>query len=137
VSAGKLYWNRPRPYVVDTNLFDGEEERFEGSYPSGHSTLATVLALLLIDIFPEQKEAILSKAQEIGWHRVLMAKHYPSDIYAGRVLGRGIVQELKRNPGFKQDFREVRREILSWIHKKERQRLDGDGSEAKRLGVGQ
>ena len=121
VAAGKMYWNRPRPYVLDTNLFDGEEERFEGSYPSGHSTLATVLALLLADIFPEQKEAILYKAEEIGWHRVLMAKHYPTDINAGRVLGRGIVQELKRNRRFKQDFREARLEILSWIRENNRQ----------------
>jgi acid phosphatase (class A) len=113
VAAAKLYWNRPRPYIVDTNLFDGEEEIFEGSYPSGHSTLATVLALLLADLFPERREAILSRAEQIGWHRMLMAKHYPSDIYAGRLLGRRIVQELKRNRRFRQDFRKVRLEIQS------------------------
>jgi hypothetical protein len=52
---------------------------------------------------------------------VLMAKHYPTDINAGRVLGRGIVQELKRNRRFKQDFREARLEILSWIRENNRQ----------------
>jgi acid phosphatase (class A) len=117
VEAGKVYWNRPRPFVVDTNLFDGEEEKFAGSYPSGHSTLATVLAFLLVDIFPEQREAILSKAEEIGWHRVLLAKHYPTDIYAGRVLGRRIVEEFKKNRRFREDFREARLEILSSMRK--------------------
>ena len=117
VAAAKLYWNRPRPYMMDTNLFDGEDEIFEGSYPSGHATLATVLALLLSDLFPEQREAIVSRADEIGWHRMLLAKHYPTDIYAGRLLGRRIVQELKRNRRFRQDFRQVRFEIQACVRR--------------------
>jgi len=32
VDAGKGFWMRPRPYLVDTNLLDGEMEKFSGSY---------------------------------------------------------------------------------------------------------
>ena len=32
VDAGKGFWTRPRPYLVDTNLLDGEMEKFSGSY---------------------------------------------------------------------------------------------------------
>jgi acid phosphatase (class A) len=114
VEAGKVYWERPRPYVADTNLFDGDVDRFSGSYPSGHSTLGTVFALLLSDIFPDQREAILAKGKEIGWHRVMLAKHYPTDIFAGRVLGQRIVQEMRKDRRFRRDLRAVRLELLSW-----------------------
>ena len=114
VDVGRNYWERPRPYLIATNLADGPPERFSGSYPSGHSTLATVCALLLADIFPDKAEAILSKGKEIGWHRVILGRHYPSDIYAGRTLGRRIVQEMRRNRLFRHDFREARMELLSW-----------------------
>ena len=113
VDVGKDYWERPRPYVVVTNLAEGPPERFSGSYPSGHSALATVCALLLADIFPEKAEAILSKGTEIGRRRVILAKHYPTDIVAGRVLGQRIVQEMRRNRQFRHDFREAKSELRS------------------------
>ena len=117
VDTGKDYWERPRPYVVDTNLVDGPPEKFSGSYPSGHSTLGTVFSLILCEIFPEKAEAILAKGREIGWHRVILGKHYPTDIYAGRVLGQRIVQEMQKNRQFRHDLREARNEIRSWLRR--------------------
>jgi acid phosphatase (class A) len=114
VDVGKDYWQRPRPYVVLTNLAEGPPERFSGSYPSGHSALAAVCALLLADIFPDKAEAILSKGRAIGRRRVILGRHYPTDIDAGRVLGQRIVQEMRRNRQFRRDFREVKSELRSW-----------------------
>jgi acid phosphatase (class A) len=115
VDAGKDFWMRPRPYLVDTNLLDGEIEKLSGSYPSGHSTRGTVFALLLSELFPDHREAILAKGREIGWHRVMLGKHYPTDIYAGRVLGRSIVQQMKANHAFRHDFNEAKAEVESWM----------------------
>jgi acid phosphatase (class A) len=117
IDTGKDYWERPRPYVIDTNLVDGPPEKFSGSYPSGHSTLGTVFSLILSEIFPEKAEAILSKGREIGWHRVILGKHYPTDIYAGRVLGQRIVQEMQKNRQFRRDLKEATIEIRSWLRR--------------------
>lgn len=117
IDTGKDYWDRPRPYVIETNLVDGPPEKFSGSYPSGHSTLATVFSLLLSEIFPEKAEAILAKGREIGWHRVVLGRHYPTDIYAGRVLGQRIVQEMQKDYQFRRDFKQAKNELRSWLRR--------------------
>ena len=86
------------------------------SYPSGHSTESMVLALVLADLFPDQHDAIIAKARSIGWHRVEIARHYPTDIYAGRVLARAIVRKMKKNADFQKDFAAVKAEVTD-MHK--------------------
>ena len=49
--------------------------------------------------------------RDLGWHRVWIARHYPTDIYAGRVLAQAIVRELKSSPAFQRDFAQVKSEI--------------------------
>ena len=107
---GKDYFHRPRPFMMDTNLANGVLER-SFSYPSGHSTESMVLALVLADLLPDQRDAILDRAREIGWHRVQIARHHPTDIFAGRVLAQAIVRELKRSQSFKKEFAKVKAEI--------------------------
>jgi acid phosphatase (class A) len=113
--AGKAFFKRPRPYTVDTNLANGKLET-SFSYPSGHSTESMVLALVLADLCPEKRDSILAIARNIGWHRVQSARHYPSDIYAGRTLARAIARELKASPAFRHDFAEVKAEIDAAQH---------------------
>jgi acid phosphatase (class A) len=111
----KKYWKRPRPCVVDTNLAVGDLET-SFSYPSGHATGGTIYALLLADMFPAKREAILAFARDLAWHRVLLAKHYPTDIYAGRVLGQAVVRELKASSAFQHDFAEAQAEVAQAGH---------------------
>jgi acid phosphatase (class A) len=112
--TGKNFWKRPRPYVVAPELARGADDLEKSfSYPSGHSTRGTVLALVLAELFPDKKEQILAVGREIGWHRVELARHYPTDIYAGRVLAGAIVRELKASPEFQKDFTEAREEIAA------------------------
>jgi len=89
-SKGKKHWQRLRPYIVDPVRFPHaveHEKPTDYSYPSGHSTRGTVFALLLAEIFPGQREALIAKGREVGWLRVQGGVHYSTDIYAGRVLG--------------------------------------------------
>ena len=109
---GKDYFHRPRPYATDPSLANGKLEK-SFSYPSGHSTESMTLALVLADLFPDKHDAIIAKARSIGWHRVQIARHYQSDIYAGRVLAQAIVRELKTNPDFQKDFAEVKAELAA------------------------
>jgi acid phosphatase (class A) len=116
--AAKQYWKRPRPYTVEPSLAAGKPEKSFG-YPSGHSAEAMVLALVLADLLPEQREEVLAIGRNIGWHRVWIARHYPTDIYAGRVFAQAIIRELKASPEFQRDLAEVRAEIAAETSKPE------------------
>lgn len=109
---GKNYFKRPRPYTTDPSLANGKLEKSFG-YPSGHSTESMVLALVLAELLPEKHDAILTHARMMGWHRVQIARHYPTDIYAGRVLAQAIVKQLKKSNSFESDFARVKAEIAA------------------------
>lgn len=108
----KDHWKRTRPYDVDKSLWLGKPEA-SYSYPSGHSTIGTVQALVLAELFPDKKDAILQIGRNIGWDRVLIGKHFPTDVHAGRVLAQVTVNEFKKSPTFQKALEEVRAEIQS------------------------
>jgi acid phosphatase (class A) len=110
--GAKRFYKRPRPYVIDPSLANGKLEK-SFSYPSGHSTESMVLALVLADLFPDRHDAIIARARSIGWHRVEIARHYPTDIYAGRVLAQAIVRQFKKSAVFEKDFAEAKAEIAA------------------------
>jgi acid phosphatase (class A) len=110
--AGKDYFKRPRPYTTDPSLANGKLET-SFSYPSGHSTESMVLALVLADLLPDKHDAIIAHARTIGWHRVQIARHYPTDIYAGRVLALAIVKQFKKSDAFNKDFAEAKAELAA------------------------
>jgi acid phosphatase (class A) len=114
VDDGKDHWKRPRPYETDPARFShpGDKEPSPG-YPSGHSTRGTVFALLLAEIFPQQRQAILEKGRLIGWTRVELGVHTPLDIYAGRVLGQALAQAFLRDPAFQADLAAVKVEVAT------------------------
>jgi acid phosphatase (class A) len=108
----KYHWNRPRPFVADPVRFsDPADPEATPGYPSAHSTRGTAFALLLAEIFPAERAAILDQGRLIGWTRVEIGSHTPQDIYAGRVLGQALAQALLRDPGFQQDLAGVKAEV--------------------------
>lgn len=109
IEMPKKHWQRQRPYQLDSQLSFGEPEP-SFSYPSGHSTRGTVYSLVLAEVFPEQREAILAIGRNIGWDRVLIGKHFITDVFAGRVLGKAIMRELMSNPVFQRDLAEAKLE---------------------------
>ncbi|HEU5124865.1 MAG TPA: phosphatase PAP2 family protein [Verrucomicrobiae bacterium] len=115
VNLGKDHWKRLRPINADPSLNWGVRDS-SFSYPSGHSTRATIYALLLAEIFPDRKDEILAIGRQTGWHRVQMAMHYPSDIFAGRVLAQAVVRKLKNDPEFEHEFAEVKEELTAVAH---------------------
>ena len=112
IEIPKNYWKRQRPYQVDSSLNLGKPEP-SFSYPSGHSTVGTIQALLLAELFPDKRDAILAIGREIGWSRVLIGKHFPTDVHAGRVLAQAMVREMQANPTFQKDFAELKAEIAA------------------------
>jgi len=110
ITVPKNYWKRKRPYEVDSKLSLGKPES-SFSYPSGHSTVGTVQSLLLAEIFPKKREAILEIGRNIGWDRVIIGKHFPTDVHAGRVMGQAIFRELMKSPEFQRDLAEAKAEV--------------------------
>jgi membrane-associated phospholipid phosphatase len=45
--------------------------------------------------------------------RVQIARHYPTDIYAGRVLAQAIVKHMKKNQAFNKDFEGSKAELAA------------------------
>ncbi len=42
---------------------------------------------------------------------MLIGKHFPTDVQAGRVLGQAIMRELMANPAFQHDFAAAKEEV--------------------------
>jgi len=110
--GAKEYWKRPRPYTLNPSLASGKLEK-SFSYPSGHATEGMVLALVLAELLPEQRVAILAVGRGLGWHRVGIGRHYATDIYAGRVFAQAIVRAMEINPDFQHDFADAKAEMAA------------------------
>ncbi len=111
-NPAKDKWKRQRPYQIDPSIAPVAPEK-SFSYPSGHSTRGTVYALLLAEIFPDKRDALLEIGRNIGWHRVIAGDHFPTDVVAGRVLGQAIAREFLANRKFQADLTAARQELTA------------------------
>ena len=55
-------------------------------------------ALVLAEVVPEQRDALIARAHLIGDDRVLGGVHSPSDVEAGRTLAAAIAKQLVADP---------------------------------------
>ncbi len=102
----KKEFPRPRPFLYLKGLNPCVPKEVTDAYPSGHSTLARLYALILKDIFPQKKEDIDLRSQVIATDRVLCGMHHPSDIKAGRVLGDLLYREFQKSAVYQKQFQE-------------------------------
>lgn len=111
----KKFWNMKRPYVEDSRIKPFVELYLNKSYPSGHTTVAQVLARVLSLLFLEKKEALFKRADEISQHRVLMGMHFPHDLQGGREAALLVLGGLMENKDFLKDFEKAKKEIAQKI----------------------
>lgn len=87
IYIAKKLFKRPRPYLTSTVLTPCIDREGSYAYPSGHTATAWYFAHKLSRIFPARKLALLKRAEEISWNRVIGGVHHPTDIEAGKKLG--------------------------------------------------
>jgi len=104
-------FGRKRPRLLDERIKPALEKVDDPCYPSGNATRGMLCAMLLAELAPQQRAALLERGREIGWNRAVAGVHYPSDLTAGRVLGLAIARSLLANPKFQEEFSKVKREF--------------------------
>ena len=111
-NVGKQHWDRKRPPYVDDRLKPAVTLEDEGSYPSSHSTRGQLYAELLSIVLPaEQREGVMARGRQIGFDRLIGGVHFPSDVYAGRVLGHALAERLMADADFRVRLDAVRAEL--------------------------
>jgi undecaprenyl-diphosphatase len=76
---------RSRPAVVERLVtLVAEPDRF--SFPSGHATASMSVALAYAIVFPAWAVPLLLLAVLVGFSRVCLRVHYPSDVLVGQLI---------------------------------------------------
>lgn len=113
--VAKRAWARPRPFVTDETVVPVVAFSTDGSYPSGHATCGYLWALLLGELLPEQRAALLARGMEYGDNRLVGGVHYPSDVAAGRLAAVAIMAHLRGRPAFEADLEAARSELRAAV----------------------
>ena len=100
VQSGVLYGlkyliQRQRPLFfleMASKLSKSPGEILDPSFPSGHAVFALMMATLLANRFPQYRVVFFILAAFIGWTRIYLGLHYPTDVIAGTLLGYGITK---------------------------------------------
>lgn len=111
VDPAKDAWARPRPAVADPTVKVCVKPSASGSYPSGHSTVAYMTALVLSDMLPEQRAVLFDDAARFAESRVICGVHYRSDTVASRTAAAVIVMQVRSNPAFQKEFAAAKAEV--------------------------
>jgi acid phosphatase (class A) len=112
VDPAKDVWKRTRPHLLYPDLVKPVVPLSKsGSYPSGHTTLGTLMGVVLSNMVPEKKDAIMARAWEYGWNRVIGGIHYPTDIEAGRIAGIATAQTIMQHDDYKAEYEAARTEL--------------------------
>jgi acid phosphatase (class A) len=110
IEESKRVWSRARPYEDDPRVKPSIALPTGSSYPAAIAVSARIYAVVLGELFPEKRSALLARGWLIGWDRVMAGVHYPSDVSAALKLGDYFAQRLLASPGFRADLEKARAE---------------------------
>lgn len=87
----KLITHRERPFLAHPDLITGKQGPTDYSFPSGHVTTAFATATSLSLAIPKWYVIAPSYtyAAAVGYSRMYLGVHYPSDVLGGAIIGSG------------------------------------------------
>ncbi|MBY9080868.1 phosphatase PAP2 family protein [Paenibacillus sp. HN-1] len=90
VAVAKKMYPRIRPYLAlpGTNTFRNPLK--DHSFPSGHTTAVFAATVPYIAAFPPLAFVLLPAAVLVGFSRIYLGLHYPSDVAAGAIIGTSV-----------------------------------------------
>jgi undecaprenyl-diphosphatase len=91
----KFFIQRQRPFFfleMASKISKGPGEILDPSFPSAHGAFAFMMATLLGTWFPRYRFIFFIVAGFIGWTRIYLGLHYPTDVIVGGLLGYGITR---------------------------------------------
>ena len=82
--------NRPRPYTT-YSFIDPYHHDSDPSFPSGHTSFSFNTATSLSILYPRWYIVVpaYTWAAAVGYSRMYLGMHYPTDIIAGAIIGAG------------------------------------------------
>lgn len=86
----KFLIQRERPFFylgIGDKLSKGPGEILDPSFPSAHAAFSFMMATVLSRWFPQYRMFFYILAGFVGWSRIYLGLHYPTDIFMGALLG--------------------------------------------------
>jgi acid phosphatase (class A) len=113
----KGMYKRPRPFVGNgkpecTPDMEGVL-RSDGSYPSGHAAIGYGWGMIMAQVLPGRKAALLKRGVAFADSRRICNVHFLSDIAAGKTLADAVLQKLQMNAGYNTDVAAAKAELAS------------------------
>lgn len=113
--AAKDHYRRTRPFVFykEGTCAPKDEAalRDDGSYPSGHTSIGWMWALVLTQVAPDRTDALLARGRTFGESRLVCNAHWQSDVLAGRTIAAGAFARLQSNAAFQADVAAAAQEV--------------------------
>jgi len=111
VDPAKDSWKRPRPHQYSPLVKLAVKASNSGAYPSGHTTVGTMMGVVLSNMVPEKRREIMARAWAYGENRIIGGIHFRTDVEAGRIAGTVIAARLMEQPDFQAEFAVAKAEL--------------------------
>ena len=115
----KTHYLRPRPFVAHgTHSCYVEDEGMvheDGSYPSARGAVGWAYALVLSQVYPQRRDALVSRGVQFSQNRVVCDQEWQSDVDAGRKLAEVVVSRLQKNASYRADIVRAREEVAAQV----------------------
>jgi acid phosphatase (class A) len=111
----KGMYKRPRPFIANGKpICTPEMEkglRKDGSYPSGHAAIGFGWGMIMAEVLPKRKADLLKRGAAFADSRRVCNVHFLSDVAAGEVLAKAVLEKLKANPAYVADVAAAKAEL--------------------------